>query len=267
MEHKHLFILCPPASGSTLLWKILRTSHQVSALPVEGQTLVPDILFTNARWNPDLPVAWDKVKEIWLAAWDLNKPILLEKSPSHLVRAGQLEYHFPASFFLIMMRNPYAFCEGVKRRWGNKLTYYNIAKFWLICAKYQIDNIENLRHRFWFTYEDLASEPERVCRQIIGFVPELVELSPAGKFAVFEKSMPVENLNAQQISSLSHDDIFEINQVLKRYPEYLAYFNYRFIASPVEQSRLVIAKKMAAWMRSLLRLPDPLRWHNWKKLQ
>jgi hypothetical protein len=35
----HLFVLCPPYSGSTVLWKLLATSPNVSALPVEGQFL------------------------------------------------------------------------------------------------------------------------------------------------------------------------------------------------------------------------------------
>ena len=34
---KFLFVLCPPYSGSTVLWRILGTSPQVSMLPKEGQ--------------------------------------------------------------------------------------------------------------------------------------------------------------------------------------------------------------------------------------
>ncbi len=30
----YLFVLCPPYSGSTLLWKLLSTSQNVSSLPV-----------------------------------------------------------------------------------------------------------------------------------------------------------------------------------------------------------------------------------------
>ena len=157
MEHKHLFILCPPASGSTLLWKILRTSPHVSALPAEGQTLVPEILFTRARWNPDLPVPWDKVKEKWFTAWDLSKPILLEKSPSHLVRAGQLQHHFPASFFLVMMRNPYAVCEGIKRRWRKDLGYAAIARLWLTWAGQQASNRQQLHNVLSLSYEELRN--------------------------------------------------------------------------------------------------------------
>jgi hypothetical protein len=266
MENKYLFILCPPASGSTLLHKILQTSLHTSAFNIEGQALVKSILFTKDRWNPRKVIPWDIVKKKWLENWDLAKPILLEKSPPHLIRAKQLETHFPASYFIIMMRNPYAFCEGVKRRWGKKYTYRNIAKLWALCARYQIDNIENLKHTCWFTYESLTTDPGSICKQIIDFIPQLEKLSPEKKFDVFEKSLPITNLNERQISDLSYDDIFEINRVLKRFPGFLTFFNYHYIEVPAKRIEFKIAKGIYWWIRSLNRLPEPNRWHKWKKL-
>ncbi|HLP47361.1 MAG TPA: sulfotransferase [Candidatus Deferrimicrobium sp.] len=259
MENKYMFILCPPASGSTLLHKILETSPHTSAFKVEGQALVQPILFTKDRWNPGKVIPWDMVKEKWHEKWDLQKTILLEKSPPNLVRAKQLEMHFPQSHFIIMMRNPYAFCEGVKRRWGKKFFYLNIAKLWVLCARYQIDNIKNLKNAIWFTYEDLTTNPELVCKNILDFAPELKELSPEKKFDVFEKSMNIMNLNQTQISSLSDDDIFEINLVLKKYKDYLAFFNYQYINMPVENIKFKIMKKIYLQWRSLKHLPDYLR--------
>lgn len=262
----YLFILCPPASGSTLLHKILQTSPYTSAFHGEGQALAKEILFTKDRWNPKKAIPWDIVKEIWLKKWDLNKPILLEKSPPHLIRAHQLEGCFPQSYFVIMLRNPYAFCEGVKRRWGKTFTYRNIAKFWIICAWYQIANIKTLKHNIWFTYEDLTSNPDRVCKQLIDFMPQFGALNPEKKFDVFEKSMSIDNLNQQQISYLSHEDIFEINVVLKRYPDFLAFFNYHYINAFEEKIKFKIAKRIFTGIKSLNRLPQAIRWHNWKKL-
>lgn len=266
MERKHIFILCPPASGSTLLQRIMTTSPHVSDFNAEGQAVVKSILFTQDRWNPVKAVPWDIVKEKWLEKWDLSKPLLLEKSPPHLIRAKQLETHFPDSYFLIMMRNPYAFCEGVKRRWGKAFTYGNIAKYWAICTWYQIANIKNLRHTLWFTYEDLTSVPDRVCRQIINFMPQVGELAPEKKFDVSGKSMGITNLNHGQISRLTNEDIFEINQVLKKYPSFFTFFNYKYIDAHEEQIKFKIVKRIYMLIRSIYRLPGPVRWHKWKKL-
>src|SRR5512145_3089051 len=94
MEHRHLFVLCPPASGSTLAQRILATSPNVAAMPEEGQTYVPEILFIPERWNPALAIDWKEVRRSWEKVWDPAKPVRLEKSPPHLLRAGQLERAF-----------------------------------------------------------------------------------------------------------------------------------------------------------------------------
>jgi len=81
MHNKHLFILSPPASGSTLLWRIIQTSPKVSAFPREGKGLVKHILAGKDRWDPLKQIPWERVKRVWYEEWDLKKPILLEKSP------------------------------------------------------------------------------------------------------------------------------------------------------------------------------------------
>jgi hypothetical protein len=235
MTHKYLFILCLPASGSTLLWQILRTSSHVGFLPVEGQALAREILFNKQRWNPEMPVQWEKVKEKWEAVWDLTKPVLLEKSPPHLVRARQLEANFPDSYFVIMVRNPYAFCEGVKRRWKIDSAYTEIARFWVDWAGCQIDNHRSLSRALFFTYEELTDAPGDICQRLIAFMPELQKLYPERHFNVFEKTQRIENLNRKQIRRLTPDDMLEINGVLKSKPELMQYFHYEFLDNPLQE--------------------------------
>jgi hypothetical protein len=262
MNPKHLFILCPPASGSTLLWKLLQTSPRVSALPSEGQSLVPDILFGPDRWNPELPVPWAEVEKKWRSVWDLGKPVLLEKSPPHLVRAGQLERHFSDSYFIVMVRNPYASCEGIKRRWGRSYSYYHLAKFWAICAAHQIDNIRRLRRALWLTYEDLTADPDSSCRRFLEFLPEIGELDDGRIFRVFEKSMRITDLNPSQISNLAEDDVYEINRQLKRYPDLMAILKYPYQAAAPGGFRFRCRKTISIGITSLIRRPDPLRYHK-----
>ncbi len=229
MKHKYLFILCPPSSGSTLLWQLLRTSPHVGFFRAEGQTLVKDILFTAQRWDPALPVAWEKVRAAWESAWDMSKPVLLEKSPPHLVRARQLQEHFPGSHFVVMVRNPYAYCEGIRRRWRNDLNYATIARRWVERAVFQCDNRAGLQRVLFFTYEELCADAESICRRLVGFVPELERLQPQREFAVFEKNLPMKDLNARQIARLSASDIREINAVLGGHRQLLAEFGYEMI--------------------------------------
>lgn len=233
--------------------------------------MVRSLLFTKDRWNPGKVIPWEIVKEKWSKDWDYDKLVLLEKSPPHLVRAKQLEMHFPQSYFIIMIRNPYAFCESVKRRWGNKpsffrrFSYFNIAKFWVICAHYQVFNIKHLQNAMYFSYEELTHHPRQICQRILDFVPELGALDPERKFIVSEKHMKIKDLNETQIRRLSDNDTFEINEILKEYPALLNFFNYQY-EEPSRNIKFKTPKRVYMRVRSLNRLPNPVMWQNWKKL-
>ncbi len=161
---KYLFVLCPPLSGSTLLWKLLQTSPSVTAHSKEGQFLdgVVEIMRKGA-WNPEQKFPWNKIKHNWEEIWDMNKPVALEKSPPNILRAFEIEKVFCPASFIAMIRNPYAVCEGLRRnikateikggvqkRAGfvraltqdpDKLFYGDeievAARFWVKCARYQ----------------------------------------------------------------------------------------------------------------------------------
>lgn len=242
MENKYMFVLCPPASGSTLLHKLLQTSPHTSAFACEGQVLAKDIIFTEDRWDPEKPIPWEQVKAIWQTHWNLQQPILLEKSPPNLVRPKQLQKHFSPCYFVIMIRNPYAFCEGVKRRWGKapleKFYYCNLAKFWIECATHQMNNINALENSIWFTYEELTTKPAQTCQKILQWLPELEHLDYQNQFTVFERASEITDLNQQQIARLTEADILEINTVLQTAPHVMAFFNYSYIQSPNKEQSI-----------------------------
>ena len=88
----YLFVLSPPRSGSTVLWKLLATSPNVSALPKEGQFLDSvRPLMRGQHWNPEQQFPWQTIKTEWEKIWDFHKPIKLDKSPPNLLRAKEIE--------------------------------------------------------------------------------------------------------------------------------------------------------------------------------
>jgi hypothetical protein len=168
-------------SGSTLLWRLLQTSPHVSALPNEGQYLQPvrKIMLPD-RWNPELKLPWAKIKDEWHKFWDLEKPLLLDKSVPNLIRAKQIEAAFPGAHFVAMVRDPYAQCEGIVRRrhrlrmlrqperlpkhlkdtprTGSTRDYAMelAVRQWVWMADRQMRNVQELERVIHFTYEDLA---------------------------------------------------------------------------------------------------------------
>jgi len=133
-------------------------------------------------WDSDVAYRWDEIKAVWDSYWDHEKPLLVEKSPPHLIRTREIVKHFKPVHFLIMVRNPYAHCEGLMRYRGwDPVT---AAQFTVRCLRQQADNAEHLENNISFTYEDLCEAPESVCRRIQCFLPQLGALKHEEHFRI-----------------------------------------------------------------------------------
>lgn len=233
----YLFVLCPAYSGSTLLWEILKTSPSTSSHPKEGQLLggVKKIM-RKEPWNPDKHFPWVEIKKQWEKVWDTNMPILLEKSPPNILRAFEIEQIFSPSYFIAMIRDPYAVCEGLRHRNGDEIE--NAARFWVLCAEHQRKNIEGLKRIIHITYEDLTDRPLQVGNQIVHFLPELQDLDIAKCFKIHSiwRRRGIHNFNRQKIDRLSTKDIHRINAVLKDHDDLMHFYGYKFIYPTINHS-------------------------------
>jgi hypothetical protein len=240
-EHQYLFILCSHSSGSTALWRLLQTSPHVSALPVEGQFVeAVGPLMRKTPWNPQEPMPWPAIKAEWEKVWDMSRPILLEKSPPHLIRAQAIEQAFPNAHFIVMVRNPYAYCEGTKRRgrtglgYPRNATYAQIAGGWVREGQHQMDNLRLLQRTLCLTYEELAENPAAAAAKVLSFMPGLERLDVQAAHLIHSLEgwleRPITNLNSVQIARLSAEDIHEINAVLYNHSKIMAFFGYDYLA-------------------------------------
>jgi len=241
--NKYLFVLCPPYSGSTVLWQVLRTSQQISALPREGQYLDPVKAIMRADpWNPDHTLPWPQIKEEWRKIWDTAKRVLLEKSPPNLIRAKAIADAFAPCWFIVMIRDPYAQCEGLARR--RKRVFHAsertpsreramelCAERWTDFAERQIENIRTLERVVHFTYEELTDNTALVVDKLRCFMPELAEIDPTQKFrahaATGKGSRVLTNLNGVKWRSLGRRNIEAINRVLSKRQDLLDFFGCR----------------------------------------
>lgn len=239
--NKFVFLLASSLSGTSMIKELFETSEAVSTFLYqgkfrtgEGQFLdrTQNILGVDNRWNPDLKFDWQLIKKIFIDYWDLEKPILFEKSPPNLLRAEEIEKVFIPAYFLISIRNPYAQIEGLcRRKWFPSPTA--AAEYWVKCAKYQIKNLSTLKNKIFFTYEDLTDNTDQVLKKIKKFLPELGTLN---KEKVFKShnitGRPIQgivNLNSQKIKLLTAETIKKINQVLSLNEDLLKYFGYNLL--------------------------------------
>lgn len=261
MEAKNIFILCMNNSGSTLLQKILATSNVVLQFPEkngiptssEGHNVAanymphpreygvlgiwterPEIFQNSSLYN------WPKIKESWTEEWkrsgSLDGKLLLEKSSPNSIRISLIEENFPESYFISMMRNPYAVCEGIRRRQG--YTLGRATNHWGKVARYHMQALEGMKNIIHISYEDLCQNQDQVCEKINYFIPGINLQKFDKKFSGHHSvlgSQPLEvtNLNNLQIKNLSKSDISSINSVLKNYAKEIKYFNYKLITELV----------------------------------
>ena len=229
----YLFILSPPFSGSTALWELLKTSSNISSLSTEGQLQqnLKDIMRENS-WDPQKEYPWDFIKEKWLQKWDDSKPIYLEKSPPNIIRAFEIEQVFSPCYFITMIRNPYAFCEGYSRRQNFQAKNLG-ARFWIKCAEFQKKNILGLDKIISFSYEDFTDRTQEVATKLLQFIPQLETINIESNFNLTsvegKLNRKIVNLNHTKISKLSSEDISDINSVLLSYPELMDFFGYEYL--------------------------------------
>lgn len=243
MSHEYLFIACPNACGSTLWAKLIGTSPNASlltALRHEGQNVkgaarhipIPQGLETGLwtayeeKFTSEINYDWPAIKALWQSNWDMNKAVLVEKSPPNVLRAHLLARHFQPSRFLFAIRNPYPMCEGIRRKNINRPTWEACATHWVKCARWQMRLLPLLENSIYFTYEELCDNPERVMQRLLEFIPALDSFDASRRFTIHSHHASISNLNAASIDRLSREDIEAINSVLRNYPEELRFHGY-----------------------------------------
>ncbi len=251
----HLFGLCPNNSGSTFLNRALATSRATWNLPNEGQwmpgyggpvlgrgglTGAIKIWASRQCWLDILtdPAAydWERCRKAWYFqafARDARASVFVTKAPPMLLYAGELARHFRNAKFWIMVRNPYAVCEGICRSLAGSAVARRLplaeaaARHVVACFAHQRRNVEALGDRsIFFTYETLCAEPERVARQFHALAPALDDLVLRQRLRVGRYDETLTDMNARQIARLDDERIALFSRVFREHREVFDYFGY-----------------------------------------
>jgi len=156
----------------------------------------------------------------------------MEKSPPNLVRTNQLEEWFSPSFYIIMVRDPYAHIEGLVRR--NKISIEAATEFAVKCLKFQKNNVEILQNKVVFKYEEMVEDPELVRNKIVDLLPDLGDIYIKDKYKAHNYKKEViglTNLNQDKINKFSKNELKQINNILKLHEQTLGYFGYKLISA------------------------------------
>lgn len=222
-------------SGTTLLAEMLGRHPAISALPTEGHFITDQFI---KDYDIGLPRMWVdredifclteedegpdpvRLKKEWAIRLDLDKPLLLEKSPPNSARTRWLQKHFENPHFIGIVRNPYAVSEGICR----KAEPHHLAHGWPLekCA-YQwkrsnevlTNDSKKLRNFMWVKYEDLVSETSGSMDRITEFlgIERFHAIESGRTWSIHERNEEIRNMNDVSIEKLSREDIALINRV------------------------------------------------------
>lgn len=244
-KKKYVFILCPPFQGSTLIYRLIASSSNVSSFlgkatyMGEGAGFIVENLnkkergnYIKKRWEKKHKLNFNLISDVYHKKWDLSKDILCEKSPPYIIRAKEIYEHFSKKgdvYFIIQIRDPYTTNygkislgeDGVLGLKKEEISY----KLWDVFAKEQKENIEKFKYNsVLITYEELCDDIKGTTNKIIEKMPFLKGIKPD----IITNAKGIGRLGGlKKVTSLKNKE--EKTKYFKKNSELLEYFGYKII--------------------------------------
>ena len=196
-EHHFVFVGGLHRSGTTLLARAIAKHGEVSgfrkteALANEGQFL--QSVYPIARefggtgrfgfdershMTEDSPLATDanrdKLVAEWSRYWNLEQPVLVEKSPPNLLKLRFLQALFAEADFVVIMRHPIAVSYATQK-WS-ETSLDSLLEHWLVCHDIFLEDAPHIERLVLVRYEDFVADPAGV----VGRIQERLGLAPSG---------------------------------------------------------------------------------------
>ena len=188
-DHRFVFVIGMHRSGTTMLGDLIARHSQASGLSDTGvnmnegslvQTAIPlppglgSLAFKpHARHDETSAYATPEVaRALWAAwspHWDLSRPVLVEKSPNHIMSTRLLQALFPQSSFVCILRHPIAQAAAISK-WASNRTRLQFLANWALCHRRLMADLPHLRRSILFRYEDFCTAPEAHMDAILDFL-------------------------------------------------------------------------------------------------
>ncbi|GAB2471291.1 hypothetical protein GCM10027063_09770 [Promicromonospora xylanilytica] len=183
-------------SGSALVARIISASGDASGLTGTGvvnnegqhiQTIYPGSLGNTSEWSfhPQahlteedarlVPDAGERLWQSWSPHWDLDRTVLVEKSPTNLTKMRYFQEIFPGSRFIVVTRHPVVQALAV-RKWATRtrgrFTYGfpRLVEHWVHAHDVFAEDALHIENLLVLRYEHLMRHPVRELGRVAGFL-------------------------------------------------------------------------------------------------
>jgi hypothetical protein len=105
----------------------------------------------------------------WVPYWDLDRRVLVEKSPPNLIRMRYLQSVFPEARFVAIVRHPVTTGLATKK-WRRRKTLWSLIRHWVVAHDIATDDAKHLDHFMLVRYEDLVADPTATLDSVLRFI-------------------------------------------------------------------------------------------------
>lgn len=103
----------------------------------------------------------------WAAYWDLDKRVLVEKSPPTIVRTRLLQALVPSARFVLVVRHPVVVSLST-RKWRRGMPFSGLLDHWFAAHETLLADLPHLSAAHVVKYEHLVGDPAGVFDQLAG---------------------------------------------------------------------------------------------------
>lgn len=191
-DHRLVFVGGLHRSGTTLLAQCLSEHPEVSGLTGtgvpedEGQHLQQVYPTARAFGGPghfarhpeahrterhaaDPAAEADRLMDAWRPYWDLERPVLVEKSPPNLIMTRYLQAIFPGAAFVMVVRHP-VMVNLATARWRRATSLSRLLDNWFRAHTTLAGDARQVRRLLIVRYERLVAEPDAVLEEVRAFL-------------------------------------------------------------------------------------------------
>jgi hypothetical protein len=190
-RQRHVFICGLHRSGTTLIARSLARHPAVAGFQNTGviedegqflQTVLPletefggvgrfgfdprAHMTETAAFNTPEQAA--RLRAEWHRHWDVSKPVLLEKTPSNLLRMRLLQEMLPPSYFVIVTRHPIATALA-STKWTES-NIFSLLVHWVHCYQLARNDAAQVDRAIWLSYEAFVTEPQKQLARLADFL-------------------------------------------------------------------------------------------------